>query len=96
MPFEKGRAKTGGRVKGQSDKHTISAQKARQIIFEILQKKIDSGEFEEWIKKNASSFYTKMIIPLMPKEMKIEATVDFDPVDISQYFVKEKTKKEDE
>lgn len=66
MPFEKGKAKTGGRLPGTPNRFTGTFREAVQVVYERLG---GHAAFLEWAKKNPTEYY-RVAARLIPTEMR--------------------------
>lgn len=70
MPFEAGRAKTGGRKKGVTNKTTQSVKEALQYAFDGMG---GAKNLLKWAESNEDEFY-KLWIKMLPTEVKNDLT----------------------
>ncbi len=66
MPFETGRLKSGGRVRGTPNRINVAFREAVQIVYEGLGGHV---AFLQWAKDNPSEYY-KIAARLIPGEMR--------------------------
>lgn len=70
MAFQKGKEKTGGRIKGQPNKLTEQMRSVKQTVLEAFHKLQEDPnvKLEVWGKKNPKEFYT-IASKLIPTEI---------------------------
>jgi hypothetical protein len=65
------RGKTGGRQKGTPNKNTAQ-------IREALLQPFNQDNFDQWAKNNPDLYYTRVVMPLQPKDLNMRIIKSWD------------------
>lgn len=90
MAFEKGREKTGGRVKGVKNKTTTDL---KEWVFRLLQRNLKQIEkdLQELDAKERLILFEKLLRYVLPRQASITADMAFDAKEVEQFRAWQRT-----